>query len=69
MAIKRKSPLHLNRLFCGFVLRTSGGDSGTRTHDLCVANASLYQLSYIPINCIIKFIIKRLVCKAICRFF
>ena len=25
-----------------------GGDSGTRTHDLCVANASLYHLSYIP---------------------
>lgn len=27
-----------------------GGDSGTRTHDLCVANASLYQLSYIPMS-------------------
>ena len=25
-----------------------GGDGGTRTHDLCVANASLYQLSYVP---------------------
>ena len=24
------------------------GDSGTRTRDLCVANASLSQLSYIP---------------------
>ena len=26
----------------------SGGDKGTRTPDLCVANASLYQLSHIP---------------------
>lgn len=25
-----------------------GGDDGTRTHGLCVANASLYQLSHIP---------------------
>ena len=29
----------------GFV---SGGDDGTRTHALCVANASLSQLSYVP---------------------
>lgn len=26
------------------------GDSGTRTRDLCVANAPLSQLSYIPIS-------------------
>ena len=25
------------------------GDSGSRTHDLQIANLSLYQLSYIPI--------------------
>ena len=25
-----------------------GGDNGTRTRGLCVANASLYQLSHIP---------------------
>ena len=30
--------------FCG------GGDKGIRTPDLCVANASLYQLSHIPID-------------------
>ena len=26
-----------------------GGDKGTRTLGLCVANASLYQLSHIPV--------------------
>lgn len=26
----------------------NGGDDGIRTHDLCVANAALSQLSYIP---------------------
>ena len=26
----------------------SGGDGGTRTPDLCIANAALSQLSYIP---------------------
>lgn len=26
-----------------------GGDEGTRTPDLCVANASLYQLSHAPV--------------------
>lgn len=26
-----------------------GGDKGTRTPDFCIANAALYQLSYIPI--------------------
>ena len=26
------------------------GDSGSRTHDLQIANLSLYQLSYIPIG-------------------
>lgn len=25
-----------------------GGDNGDRTHDLCIANAALSQLSYIP---------------------
>lgn len=25
-----------------------GGDKGTRTPDFCIANAALYQLSYIP---------------------
>ncbi len=28
-----------------------GGDGGARTHDLCVANASLSQLSYAPLTC------------------
>ena len=28
----------------------SGGPGGDRTHDLCVANAALSQLSYKPIN-------------------
>ena len=37
---KTKTPL---RVFCFF-----GGAKGTRTPDLCVANASLYQLSYNP---------------------
>lgn len=26
-----------------------GGDGGTRTHYLCVANASLYRMSYAPV--------------------
>lgn len=33
----------------GFVPAFSRGDSGSRTHDLQIANLSLYQLSYIPI--------------------
>ena len=33
----------ISRAFC------LGGDKGTRTLGLCVANASLYQLSHIPI--------------------
>jgi hypothetical protein len=28
----------------------SGGDRGTRTPDLCIANAALSQLSYIPLT-------------------
>ena len=28
--------------------KPSGGDEGDRTPDLCVANASLYQLSHTP---------------------
>lgn len=28
--------------------RGFGGDEGSRTLDLCVANAALYQLSYVP---------------------
>ena len=28
-----------------------GGDEGSRTPDLCVANASLYQLSHAPKSC------------------
>ena len=39
-ALKRKDP---NFLFGSF-----GGDEGIRTPDLCVANASLYQLSHAP---------------------
>lgn len=31
--------------------RFRGGPEGTRTPDLCIANASLYQLSYRPIAC------------------
>ena len=30
------------------LLRRGGGDKGTRTPDFCIANAALYQLSYIP---------------------
>ena len=26
------------------------GDDGIRTRDLCVANATLSQLSYVPVN-------------------
>ena len=32
----------------GFAFNLFGGAKGTRTPDLCVANASLYQLSYNP---------------------
>ena len=35
-------------LSSGFVLFAYGGDNETRTRDLRVANATLYQLSYIP---------------------
>jgi hypothetical protein len=31
-----------------FSTQKNGGDEGTRTPDLCVANAPLSQLSYIP---------------------
>ena len=31
-----------------FVFFICGGDKGIRTPDLCIANASLYQLSHIP---------------------
>lgn len=33
---------------CPNPLIKSGGDEGDRTLDLCVANASLSQLSYVP---------------------
>gem|GEM_PF-738429 len=36
-----------NNLACPCFL-VSGGDNGDRTHDLCIANAALSQLSYIP---------------------
>ena len=29
-------------------LKEYGGDEGSRTPDLCIANATLYQLSYVP---------------------
>ena len=29
-------------------VEVDGGDNGDRTHDLCIANAALSQLSYIP---------------------
>ena len=29
-------------------MEVDGGDNGDRTHDLCIANAALSQLSYIP---------------------
>ena len=32
----------------GSRVKKFGGDEGTRTPGLCVANASLYQLSHIP---------------------
>ena len=31
-------------------LASSNGDNGIRTRDLCVANAALSQLSYIPMS-------------------
>ena len=34
-----------------------GGDNGTRTHDLYVANVSLYQLSYIPAQIILTHVL------------
>ncbi len=35
-------------LFGNSEVEVDGGDNGDRTHDLCVANAALSQLSYIP---------------------
>lgn len=32
------------------LFESAGGDEGSRTLDLCVANASLCQLSYIPVS-------------------
>lgn len=32
-------------------VEVDGGDNGDRTHDLCIANAALSQLSYGPIFC------------------
>ena len=45
--------IHRPRLRLGRVeppdkLTLQSGDDGIRTHDLCIANAALYQLSYIP---------------------
>lgn len=31
-------------------MEVDGGDNGDRTHDLCIANAALSQLSYIPMR-------------------
>ena len=39
----RRAPAH-----AGALLDSIGGDRGTRTPDLCIANAALSQLSYIP---------------------
>ena len=36
------------------------GDSGSRTHDLQIANLSLYQLSYIPISSGLNIVKERL---------
>src|SRR5207249_4558389 len=33
----------------GATIKNSGGDRGTRTPNLCIANAALSQLSYIPV--------------------
>lgn len=44
MLYKRKYPIELY----GFDWVSIGGAKGTRTPGLCVANASLYQLSYNP---------------------
>ena len=42
---------HTRRSFIrSFCVCLDGGDKGIRTPDLCVANASLYQLSHIPIG-------------------
>ena len=41
-----------------------GGDSATRTRDLCVANAALYQLSYIPVQLYSDYNIFLVKCKA-----
>lgn len=45
--IKTKNP-NQSAVTKRFGLFWLGGDDGTRTHGLCVANASLYQLSHIP---------------------
>lgn len=42
--IKVRKPLKTK----AYTLLGIGGDRGTRTLDLCVANASLSQLSYAP---------------------
>ena len=34
-----------------------GGDDEIQTHDLCNANAALYQLSYVPITNIISYFV------------
>jgi hypothetical protein len=37
------------RTRAGVSLHITGGDRGTRTPNLCIANAALSQLSYIPV--------------------
>ena len=46
-----------------------GGDSATRTRDLCVANAALYQLSYIPNRLWYDYTIPTEKCKRFCGHF
>lgn len=45
---KQVSKLKQAMLLGNSEVEVDGGDNGDRTHDLCIANAALSQLSYIP---------------------
>ena len=45
---KQVSKLKYAMLLGNSEVEVDGGDNGDRTHDLCIANAALSQLSYIP---------------------
>jgi hypothetical protein len=52
--IQRRGRREKSKRLSGWVLeRKGGGDEGIRTLDLCVANAPLSHLSYIPMRVIL----------------